>query len=70
MLRMCRPIFGTGKAVVLEGWFCVVNGIVEIESKGVYAGSLIKKHLYWKTDFMGILLILTFKIRGLVILNY
>ena len=47
MLRMCRPIFGTGKAVVLDNGFCVAKGIADLEAKGVYAGYLIKNQHYW-----------------------
>ena len=31
MLRMCKPIFGTGEAVVLDSGFCVDIGITELE---------------------------------------
>ena len=47
MLRMCRPIFGSGKAVVLDRGFCVANDITEIKAKGVYVAALIKKRHYW-----------------------
>ena len=30
MLRMCKPIFGTEKAVVLENGFCVAKGFTEL----------------------------------------
>ena len=40
MLRMYRPIFGTGKGVVLEIEFFVAKGIIDLESKDVYAGAL------------------------------
>ena len=43
MLRICRPIFGLGKAVVLYSVFCIVKGIIELEDKGVYAEALTKK---------------------------
>ena len=46
MLRMCRPIFRTGKDVVLDSGFCVSKGIKEIETKGVYVGDLTKKQCY------------------------
>ena len=29
-LRMYRPIFGSGKAIVLESGFCVAKGITEL----------------------------------------
>ena len=30
MLRICRPIFGSEKAVVLDGGFCVAKGVIEL----------------------------------------
>ena len=47
MLRMCRPIFVSGKAVVLDSVLCVPKGITEIEAKGVFAADLINKQSYW-----------------------
>ena len=46
MLRMCRPIFGSGKAIILDSGFCVAKGITELKAKGVYAAALIKKRHY------------------------
>jgi hypothetical protein len=50
---MCTPIFGTGKAVVLDSGFCVAKGIVALASRGVYAGALIKKRRYWPKGVLG-----------------
>ena len=47
MLKKCKPIFGTGKAVILESGFCVTKDINEKEAKGFYVGYLIKKRCYW-----------------------
>ena len=47
MLRMCRPIFGSGKDVVLETGFFFAKGFSEIEAKDVYESALIKKRRYW-----------------------
>ena len=47
MLRMCRPIFGSGKAVILEIGFCVAKGITYIEAKDFYVEYLIQKRCYW-----------------------
>ena len=47
MLRMCRSVFGSWKAVVLKIEFCVAKGITEIKYKGVYAAAQIKKRCYW-----------------------
>ena len=43
MLRMCGPIFGSGKAFILDSGFCFPKGIIELELKGVYAEALINK---------------------------
>ena len=43
---MCKNIFGTDKAVVLDSGFCVKENIKEIELKVVYAESLINNHCY------------------------
>ena len=53
MLRMCRPIFGSGKAVLLDSGFCVAKGITELEAKGAYAEYLIKKRCYWPKGVPG-----------------
>ena len=47
MLRMCKPIFRTGKTVVVDSGFYVLKVITEIEAKYVYAGSLIVNQHYW-----------------------
>ena len=53
MLRMCRPIFGSGKAVVLDSGFCVTKDITDIEAKGVYSEDLIRKRRYWPNGVPG-----------------
>ena len=50
---MCRPIFGSGKAVVLDSGFCVAKGITDLEDKGVYVAALIKKRRYWPKGVPG-----------------
>ena len=47
MLRMCRPIFGSGKSIVLDSGICVAKGIKYLEEKGVYALALVKNWYYW-----------------------
>eukprot|EP00957_Ditylum_brightwellii_P060547 4597413-Ditylum_brightwellii.AAC.1 len=34
MLRMSKPLYGTGKLVVLNSGFCVLQGIIELKKKG------------------------------------
>ncbi len=47
LLRMCKCLYSTGTVIILDSGFCVVNGIVELMKKGVYAGAQIKKRRYW-----------------------
>ena len=53
MLRMCRPIFGSGKDEVLDSWFCIYKGIKDIVSKGVYVEALIKNWHYFPKGVPG-----------------
>ena len=53
MLRMCKPIFGSGKDVVFDSGFCVAKGFVELEDRGVYGGAMIKKRQYWPNNVPG-----------------
>ena len=53
MLRMCKPIFGSGKALVFDSVFFVAKGIVELEDRGVYGVALIKKRRYWPRNVPG-----------------
>ena len=47
MLRMTKPIHGSGKVVIMDSGFCVAKGITEMEKKGVFGQALIKKRRYW-----------------------
>ena len=53
MLRMCEPIFSTGKCVVLVSGFCVSKGITAFLEFGVYAAALINKRKYWPKGLPG-----------------
>jgi hypothetical protein len=47
MMRMCEPIFGSGKIVTMDSGFCVSKGITKLAENGVYGQALIKKRKYW-----------------------
>ena len=53
MLRMCEPIFSTGKCVVIESGVCVSKGITALVEVGVYAAALTKKRKYWPKGVLG-----------------
>ena len=46
LLHLTKPVWGTGKLVVLDSGFCVLQGLVELKKKGVYSHPLIKRR-YW-----------------------
>ena len=47
MLRMCRPIFVSGRSVVLDSIFCGAKFITDIKAKSVHAAAMIKNRRYW-----------------------
>ena len=42
LLHVSEPIFTRGNVVILDSGFCMLNGIVELKKRGVYASTLIK----------------------------
>ena len=61
---MCETLYGTGKAVVMESDFFVSRGIVELERKGVYGASMIKKKNYWPKGVPGAAIDIHFEDKG------
>ena len=53
MLRICEPIFSTGKCVVLDSGFCVSKEITDLLESGIYAAAIINKCKYWPKDVPG-----------------
>jgi len=45
--RLTYSIWGTGKVVVLDSGFCVLQGLVKLKKVGVFASAMIKKRRYW-----------------------
>ena len=37
LLRMCRPIYGTAKVVILDSGFCVLKALIALRQTGIYA---------------------------------
>ena len=53
LLRLCQSIFQTGKVVILDSGFCVLQALVELKKMGVYASALVKKRRYWPKNVPG-----------------
>ena len=43
MVRMKNPLWGTGKVVIMDSAFCVLEGLISMVEKGVLGSDLIKK---------------------------
>ena len=47
LLLLMKSVHHTGRYVVLDSGFCVLQALVELKKFGVYSGALIKKRCYW-----------------------
>jgi hypothetical protein len=47
LLRLTQLLYATGKVVILDSGFCVLQGILELAKRGVFASALIKKRRFW-----------------------
>ena len=53
MMWTKQPKFGSGTSIVMEIRLCMAKGVTQIQNRGVYGGSLIKKSQYWTNDVPG-----------------
>ena len=53
LMRLCKTIQGTGKIVILDSGFCVLEALIALNKVGVFAGALIKKRRYWPKHIDG-----------------
>jgi Transposase IS4 len=51
--RLTQPIWHTGKVVVLDSGFCVLQALIELRKRGVFGAALIKKRRYWPKFIRG-----------------
>ena len=47
ILRLCIPLFITGKVVILDSGFCELLYVIALKKMGVFSYALIKKRRYW-----------------------
>ena len=47
LLRLCECIFSSGRVVVLDSGFCVLQALIELRKMGVFAAAVVKKRRYW-----------------------
>ena len=53
LLRLCQSIYNSGRVVILDSGFCVLQGLIELRKLGVYASAIIKKRRYWPKHVPG-----------------
>lgn len=60
LLRLTKPIHSTGRVVVLDSGFCVLQAIHSLAMVGVFASAMIKKRRYWPKHIDGEMIKTTF----------
>ena len=60
LMQLTHSMWHTGHVVVLDSGFCVLQGIVELCKKGVFAAAQIKKQHYWPMYIPGEAIVLHF----------
>ena len=53
MLQCTRPIWNFAKLFIVDSEFCVTKGLVELQKKGLFGATLIKKCIYWPENIKG-----------------
>ena len=53
LLRLTESIFDTGKVVILDSGFCVLQALIPLKKNGVFASALVKKRKYWPKHVKG-----------------
>jgi Transposase IS4 len=54
LLPLCSTIFQSGRVTILDSSFCVLQGILELCQRGVFASAVIKKLKYWPKNVPGV----------------
>ena len=49
LVRLCCHIYSTGKVVIIDSGFCVLQGIIKLRKLFFCASALVKKIWYWPT---------------------
>ena len=65
LLRLTEPVWGSGRVFVLDSGFCVLQAIVELRKKGLFAAALIKKRRYWPKYIPGDSILAHFAEKGI-----
>ena len=53
LVRRTEGIFDTGRVVILDSGFCVLEVLLILKKHGVFASALVKQRRYWTTHIKG-----------------
>ena len=53
LVRLNEGIFDTGRVVILDSGFCVLEVLLILKKHGVFASALVKQRRYWTTHIKG-----------------
>ena len=53
MLRACASLASSGKIVILDSGFCVLQALLELRKISIFASAVIKKRCYWPKHCLG-----------------
>lgn len=53
MLRLTRHIWYSSQAVILDSGFCVLNALIQLRKRNVFASAIIKKREEWPAYIKG-----------------
>ena len=53
LLRLCESIMHSGRVVMMDSGFCVLQALIELLLVGVYPSTVIKKRRYWPKNIDG-----------------
>ena len=47
VVRMTRPLWGSGRTVMMDSGFGYIPSVIQLRIKGLYSTTVIKKHAHW-----------------------
>jgi hypothetical protein len=53
LAQLTRSIWHSGKVVILDSGFCVLQALINLKKQGLYAGAVVKKRRYWPSFIQG-----------------
>ena len=56
---LTKSIYNTGRIIVLDSGFCILQGLIELRKIGLFAHAVIKKRRYWPRYVKGNILMHT-----------